>query len=127
MLREATSETLPDHIDGDDLLARWGLGILTGGLFLVLICTLFPFNFNLAVVGDFLPSTISRFYGWGSSIDWLNNIVLFVPFGLGLTCLMQKSRLETVPKVATVLMISAGLSVTVEILQHPITHNSVTC
>lgn len=115
MLRETTCKTLPDQSDSGGLLARWGLGIMTGGLLLVLMATLFPFNFHFADALS-LPATISHLYGW-NLVDWLNNIVLFVPFGLGLSCLMQESRLGIASGFVVVLMISAGLSVTVEILQ----------
>lgn len=118
MPREVIYKTSLVQSNGDSLLAQWGLGIAAGSLLLILIVTLFPFDFHFSDKFS-LSSAISRFYGWGDPIDWFNNIILFIPFGLGLTCLLQKTHLQAASKIAAVLIIiiSAGLSSTVEILQ----------
>lgn len=101
---------------GDELLAKWGAGIVTGSLLLVVLATLFPFDFSLSNRLS-LATIISKLSGWGTVDDWSSNILLFVPFGLGLASLLQTVSLKTAAKIAVVLIISAGVSGAVEILQ----------
>jgi glycopeptide antibiotics resistance protein len=116
-MRSGTSaKTAPSGIVGDELLARWGLGVLTSSSLFVLIAALFPFDFN-ASNSSSIKTLVGPFYGWDDIADWINNIILFVPVGLGLASLLQKSRLGSASKIAAVLFISGGLSATVEILQ----------
>ena len=116
MLSENSAKPAFDSIDDIELLAKWGLGIVTGSVLLVLVATLFPFDFHVST--SLSPTTlIGRFYDYGNVFDWISNILLFVPVGLGLGSLNQKFRSRTASKIALVLIISAGLSVAVEILQ----------
>lgn len=68
MPRQVIYKTSLVQSDGDSLLAQWGLGIAAGSLLLILIATLFPFNFHFSDKFS-LSSVISRFYGWGDPID----------------------------------------------------------
>lgn len=103
-------------IDGDELLAKWGLGIVVGSLLLVVLATLFPFDFFLAN-GLSFTIIVSKLHGWGTVDDWGGNILLFVPFGLGLASVLQASSLKTAVKIVVVFIVSAGVSGVVEILQ----------
>jgi VanZ family protein len=116
VLAENYRKTVPGGIDGDELLANCGLGIVTINVVLILIAALFPFDFD-SRDNSSITNLVSRFYGWGDLYDWLQNILLFIPFGFSLASLMQKATLKQVANSAGVLIVSAGLSVTVEISQ----------
>lgn len=103
-------------IDGSELLSQWALGIVTSSILLVLVCTLFPFQFSFAQ-GFSIQVIVSRFSYSGNLSDWLRNIILFMPFGFGLACLMQSTKLGGLVLLAIVVILSAGLSFTVEFLQ----------
>lgn len=82
----------------------------------MLVTTLFPFNFSFK--HGFSVKEIANSFDNSSSLsDQLGNVLLFLPLGFGLTCLLQTRRLGATAKLAIVLIISAGLSFTVEILQ----------
>lgn len=92
------------------LVAEWANLVFTCNLLLVLACTLFPFDFSWEkVAGEFdNPSNLS---------DIIANVLLFMPFGFGLSCLMQKSKPRGIVALIVVLAASSGLSLTVEVLQ----------
>ncbi|MGB3653014.1 MAG: VanZ family protein [Rivularia sp. (in: cyanobacteria)] len=82
----------------------------------VLIATLYPFNFSL-------PSSISK-RGLVNSFDnnsffqdQVNNVLLFLPLGFGLTGLLQKRKTKLILQIAAVILAGAALSSTVELLQ----------
>jgi hypothetical protein len=116
VLAENYRKTAPGAIDGDELLANCGLGIVTINVVLILIAALFPFDFD-SRDNSSITNLVSRFYGWGDLYDWVQNILLFIPFGFSLASLMQKARLKQVANSAGVLIVSAGLSVIVEVSQ----------
>jgi glycopeptide antibiotics resistance protein len=114
--RKSCSKITPGTIDGDRLLANCGAGLVTVNFGLIFIAGLFPFDFSFQ--GTFsLTSLFSRFYGWSDSSDWILNIILFVPFGFSLALSMQKVPSGCTIRNALVVIASAGLSATVEILQ----------
>jgi glycopeptide antibiotics resistance protein len=82
----------------------------------VLIATLYPFNFyfsgNLSI-----QTIITNFDNASSFEDLVNNILLFIPLGFSSTTLLQKINIKPISKFFTLIIISASLSVTVEILQ----------
>ena len=90
--------------------------IVTGSFLLLLFATLFPFNFSFKE-GLSFEKVISSFNNSTHLSDQINNVLLFIPLGFGLTCLLHARRLGAAAKLATVLFISAGLSLTVEVLQ----------
>ena len=82
----------------------------------VLIATLYPFNFSL-------PDSISK-RGLVNSFDnnsffqdQVNNVLLFLPLGFGLTGLLQKRKAKLILQIAAAFLASAALSSTVELLQ----------
>ncbi|MEM6400070.1 MAG: VanZ family protein [Cyanobacteria bacterium P01_D01_bin.116] len=82
----------------------------------VLVATLYPFNFAL-------PDSISKrelvnsFDNNSFFSDQVNNVLLFLPFGFGLTGLLQRRKVKLILQIATVALGSAVLSTTVELLQ----------
>lgn len=90
--------------------------IVTASLVLLLFATLFPFNFSFEN-GFSFEKIIITFNNSTHLSDQVNNVLLFIPLGFGLTCLLHAKRLGATAKLAIVLFISAGLSLTVEVLQ----------
>lgn len=89
------------------------------GLFLVLFCTLFPFNF---LFEETFSSLDPHFFllGWGKldTTDIVLNIFLFLPIGFGLTgYLMQNKGAANLSIIGVIFLVSIGLSYSVEILQ----------
>ena len=82
----------------------------------VLVATLYPFNFAL-------PDSISKrelvnsFDNNSFFSDQVNNVLLFLPFGFGLTGLLQGRKTKLILQLIAVTLASAGLSSTVELLQ----------
>ncbi|NEO97151.1 MAG: VanZ family protein [Symploca sp. SIO2E9] len=103
-------------VEVNELLSQWALVIVTGSILLVLVCTLSPFEFSFAQ-GFSIQLILSRFSSNGNLSDLLRNILLFMPFGFGLACLMQRTKLGGLVLLITVVILSAGLSLTVEFLQ----------
>ena len=103
------------------LAVQWAPVIFICSLLLVLVCTLEPFNFSLqafqdgfSIRTDYCPS---GFFQPSGVRDWVNNVVLFLPFGFGLAGLISRMRLGSRAILAAVVSASAGLSLAVEILQ----------
>ena len=91
--------------------------IVICSILLILVATLFPFNFTLedklslsAIIGRFKQTTTFL-------SDQIKNVFLFMPLGFGLMCWLQRARIGTIAKLATVVFISFSLSLLVEILQ----------
>lgn len=82
----------------------------------VLIATLYPFNFSL-------PDSISKrefvnsFDNNSFFSDQVNNVLLFLPFGFGVTGFLQTRKAKLINQIAAVILASAALSLTVELLQ----------
>ena len=91
--------------------------IVICSVLLILIATLFPFNFTFedklslsAIIGRFKQTTTFL-------SDQIKNVFLFLPLGFGLMCWLQKARIGTIAKLCIVVFISFNLSLLVEILQ----------
>lgn len=101
----------------DELAARWANKIMILSVLLILVATLYPFRLRL-------PDTLSikqeiRWFvlnttNWN---DLIANILLFIPFGFGSSAGLSKHKLSAQQRLLIVLGCSAGLSLTVEILQ----------
>lgn len=102
--------------DLNDLVAQLAPRIVTFSLLLVLVSTLFPFNFSFKD-GFSVKEIAGSFHNPSNFSDRLVNVLLFLPLGFGFTGLLQTRRRSTTAKLATVLIVSAGLSFTVEVLQ----------
>ncbi|MTJ10213.1 VanZ family protein [Anabaena sp. UHCC 0204] len=90
--------------------------LLTISILAILIATLYPFDFY--PLDNFSKQTIIASFDNASSFeDLVNNILLFMPLGFSATVCLRKINMQRISKLFTVIFISAGLSVTVEILQ----------
>jgi VanZ family protein len=85
-------------------------------ILLILLATLFPFNFSFKD-GLSFQEIFSSFKHTSHLSDRIKNWLLFLPLGFGLMCLLQQRRLGKTAKVLLVLITSLCLSLQVEILQ----------
>ncbi len=88
-------------------------------LILILFTTLFPFNFLFEETFSRLD-TFFFILGWGKSnpLDMLLNVLMFLPLGFGLTgYLMHKKSNVGLSVFGVILLVSFGLSYSIEILQ----------
>ena len=85
-------------------------------ILVILIGTLYPFNFTLP--DNFSLQTIfDSFDNSSFATDEIDNILLFAPLGFGLTGLLCKTRIKQVSRFITVIVFSAGLSTLIEFIQ----------
>ncbi|QFS44371.1 VanZ family protein [Nostoc sphaeroides] len=94
----------------------FNLLIVITSILLVLLATLYPFNFSIPD-SFYLPEIFGSFNNASNFQDQVNNFLLFMPLGFGFTRLLQKRRIKTRVQVFIVTLVSAGLSLTVEVLQ----------
>ena len=77
------------HDSLDRLTVRWATVALIYGVLLVLASTLFPYDFvfeeEASTIGDRF-----RYLEVGKPLDFLANVLLFLPLGFGLTCLAKE-------------------------------------
>ncbi|MCC5645839.1 VanZ family protein [Nostoc sp. CHAB 5824] len=92
------------------------LVIVIASIILVLLATLYPFNFSIPNSFS-LPKIFASFNNTSNFQDQVNNFLLFMPLGFVFTRLLQKLRIKTEMQVFIVILGSAGLSLTVEVLQ----------
>jgi glycopeptide antibiotics resistance protein len=87
-----------------------------GGLVLILLGTLAPFNFTPLAISK--KNALKSFFKHPSDwFDFYGNIVLFFPYGLGLGGLLKVRRLPIGTKIGVLVLLSFGLTLTVEMLQ----------
>lgn len=119
MLKQAmTDRKTTTRLSTDDLeqlIEYLAPGLVTTILLLVLFATLFPFDFSLKD-GFSIKGIFNNFYKSDSLIDFLVNILLFLPLGFSLASLRQK-KLRGIAAILDVLVACAGLSFLVEVLQ----------
>jgi glycopeptide antibiotics resistance protein len=90
--------------------------IVITSILLVLFATLCPFNFS--VPDSFsVAEVFASFNNTSDFQDQVNNVFLFVPVGFSLTSLLQRLRMRLLVQIFIATLISAGLSLTVELLQ----------
>ncbi|MCC5602538.1 VanZ family protein [Nostoc favosum] len=94
----------------------FNLLIVSASILLVLLATLYPFNFSIPDRFS-LPEFFASFNNASNFQDQVNNFLLFMPLGFGFTRLLQKRRIKTGVQVFIVTLVSATLSLTVEVLQ----------
>ncbi|MBD2535264.1 VanZ family protein [Nostoc flagelliforme FACHB-838] len=98
------------------LILNRSLYLVTASILAILIATLHPFNFLL--LNNFSIQTITASFDNASSFeDLVNNILLFIPLGFSYTAFSQNIKIKPINKFITLIIISAGLSLTVEVLQ----------
>ena len=99
--------------------------VIIGGVLLVLYHTLYPFTFeqfnrihHLHLYFDgFKYGGYSRCCTHLAVLEPLGNVLLFVPFGFGLTGLIRNKTATWIAAFVVVLLLCFGLSLTVEVLQ----------
>lgn len=90
--------------------------IVIASILLVVVATLFPFNFSRDEGGS-LRHFFSNFRHSSHLGDKIKNVFLFIPFGFGITCLLQIWKLNLLLKTFLVIVLSFSLSFVVETLQ----------
>ena len=96
------------------LRVKYFYRVLTSvSLLFILYVTLFPFDFVSTVNHGFDLTLIEP----DSLGDWFRNIILFIPFGFGVSCLILKPQKRARGLLIGVLIVSLSLSSIVEILQ----------
>ena len=106
--------------------ARWSNRLLLGSLVGIAYLTLFPFRFDFAAhSSSWSPFLLGESLKSGQHSDFFLNILLFIPFGFGVSCWARK---RGVSRAGALLWALAGgflVSYVVELLQHYIpTRNS---
>ena len=90
--------------------------ITIGTAVLIVLVTLFPFDFTWQV-GISLGNIFQQFHHPSNVADFLGNILLFMPLGFGMTSWLREQRIPRVTAGIIVVFLSFSLSLTVEILQ----------
>lgn len=90
--------------------------IVIFSILVVLVATLFPFNFYFHEINSF-SEIIGNFNNLSSFQDQVNNVFLFMPLGFGIASLFQKFRVKFIVQLLVVLLAGASLSTFVEVLQ----------
>lgn len=96
----------------------WGQWLLLAGLSFIIIATISPFTF--IVPKGFSSKFIIEEFNFGSSVkDYLQNILLFIPFGIGLAKITasKNAKNNLVKTLAITLLTSTIISTTVELTQ----------
>jgi VanZ like family len=89
---------------------------ILGGLVCIVMLTLFPFKFEAIAWGK--KDAIKEFFRNASdAFDFYGNILLFMPFGYGLSQWLRPKRLDQIIKFALILAISLTCTIAVETLQ----------
>ncbi|MCU0567844.1 MAG: VanZ family protein [Oculatellaceae cyanobacterium Prado106] len=96
--------------------STWAWRSLLGNLLLILLCTLFPFNFE-ANSQLTLGWVVQSFLNFGDVRDFFVNILLFLGFGASLTSLGFQKTDRLLVLLGVAFLASAGLSASVEVLQ----------
>ncbi|HEY9617169.1 MAG TPA: VanZ family protein [Microcoleaceae cyanobacterium] len=101
----------------DDLAVRWANRIIVLSVVLIALATLYPFRLRIPegllirqVLRDFVTNPTNK-------VDLIANIVLFLPLGFGVSAKLLNHKRLWRPPWLVVLGCSAGLSLTVEMLQ----------
>jgi glycopeptide antibiotics resistance protein len=108
-----TDKGSPSSNDLDRLAQEAGRSVLLFGLLLVVFTTLYPFQLEYSAPRN----PVDSFSTTVSPVDLLTNIFLFVPFGFGVGCVLHSRRLRPVGMGLATLVLAAGLSGGVELLQ----------
>jgi glycopeptide antibiotics resistance protein len=86
--------------------------LIVTSLLLILIVTLFPFNFSSENLS--IKEITQGFYHVSNPLDFIVNILLFIPFGFSCSWCMQLKNLKAIANVLAVLSMSLSLTVFVE-------------
>jgi glycopeptide antibiotics resistance protein len=97
-------------------LNRWAAGTIVISLFLIVVLTLAPFNFDFEG-GVAFAEIASRFSHRSSTDDWIANVLLYLPLGFSLAAWLWIKRVSESIQFACVLLFAFSLSAAVEVLQ----------
>jgi glycopeptide antibiotics resistance protein len=90
--------------------------IVISSIFIVLFATLYPFNFS--VPGNIsLQKLLNSFDNTSFLIDQINNLLLFMPLGFGMTSILKRQNFKFPTKLIIISGMGICLSASVEILQ----------
>jgi glycopeptide antibiotics resistance protein len=95
---------------------NWSHLLLIASVCGIVVVTLSPFQFALPADSS-LRAILSDFHHVSDIKDYWLNIVLFIPFGFGLTWLISRHRLSRALLLIITLVFSIGLSCAVELTQ----------
>lgn len=97
-----------------------GVLIVIGNTVLICYTTLFPFNFLLPETASWNPLiNVFDFHGKTTAMtkDLIQNVVLFIPYGMGLSAMQRAGQKEPIMLLLSVTLAGFALSLTVESLQ----------
>lgn len=105
--------------DNYQLIDQWANILVVIGAILVIVLTLFPYDFFVAEVLSQLSYNYmrSRMIRPNDIGDVIANIFLFMPFGFGIGCLASKTKLTQKNAAIAAIIASFGLTFAVEFLQ----------
>ncbi len=106
---------------------QWSNRILIASLIGIIYLTLFPFHFDFGSLHSWetFPFRLGTALKRDRFIDFLLNVLLFVPFGFGVSAVLRKRGVHRAITAVLALFAGALLSYTVEVLQFYIpTRNS---
>jgi len=98
------------------LFDKWSPIIVAFSTIIIIFATLFPFNFSPKLISEITNLTYA-FRHQTNFHDVVNNILLFIPFGFGLSAVLKKYIKSIIGLILITFLASAGLSFTVEFLQ----------
>ncbi len=114
-IRNTTTKTSTTSLE--KMVDQWTNILLICSILLILLLTLFPFHFffkNPSII-DYRALVLAGLKS--IPIEALANVLLFIPLGFGLTCLMQKRKLEGIVALIVIQALSSAFSLTIEVLQ----------
>lgn len=89
---------------------------ILGGILFIVMLTLFPFNFQAIAWGK--KDAIKEFFRNASDLfDFVGNILLFVPFGYGLSQWLNRKQFPAFQKLISIVGLSFALTLMIESLQ----------
>jgi VanZ family protein len=105
--------------DNYKLIGQWANILVVIGAILVIVLTLFPYDFFFAEVLSQLSYNYmrSRIFRPDDLSDVIANIFLFMPFGFGIGCLTSKTKLTQGKAAIVAIATSFALTFSVEFLQ----------
>ena len=95
---------------------QWGYLLLIASLSAIIVATIYPFQF--VVPEGFSLEFIIEKFKFGSAVkDYLQNILLFIPFGISLAAIYERKQRSTLLILIICCLISAVVSTAVEVTQ----------
>lgn len=93
------------------------IGLVVAGILVVAACTLYPFEYETPAARS-LTRWLFLYRGGEDRWGIVENILLFIPFGFGLSLWLSDYLRKIIPLLGAVAFFSFGLSYSVEFVQH---------